>query len=334
MKFFCLLLLALAPLAGAGNLLTPEKIQIINSGMEFLMDGQWERANTVFDEFIEHDPADPGRFLFRTLTLLSVMTDSEENLYGPEFEELLDSTAIICRGRLRNCSRADSAACYLYLGHIHAYRSLYQARFGSSMVALNEGLKARGEYRRGIEADSTLYDLYLGLGSYHYWKTVKAGVLRTVGLFANERQQGIEEIKLALDSSLFSREPAKSALIWIMLNEKDYDSTLVLVRAMYKRYPNSNTFIWPMAAAYYESGRYSEAAEYYDKIFESQKKNPGNYYNLIEAGYWLFQSYAKMNDNGRAYRTRQYLDSVKAGFPDKTKRKQRKKLYEIKYHRW
>lgn len=334
MRFFWLLVLIAAPPVSAGDLLAPEKIRIINTGMEFLMDGQWERAMTVFDEFEEHDSTDPGRHLFRALTFLSIMTDREENLYSSAFERLLDSTVMGCEKRLLTCDKPDSAVCYLYRGHVCAYKSLFQARFGSSMAALNEGLKARGEYRRGLEMDSTLYDLYLGLGSYHYWKTVKAGVLRTVGLFANERQKGIEEIKLALDSSIFSKDPAKSALIWIMLNEKQYDSALTLAKEMYKRYPNSNSFVWPMARAYYESGRFVEAAEYYDKIFESQKSAPGNYYNLIEAGFWLFQSYARANENGPAFRVRQYINSVQAEIPDKTARKQREKLYDIKHHRW
>jgi tetratricopeptide (TPR) repeat protein len=334
MRFLCLLLLAVAPSVCAGDLLSSEKLEIINAGMEYLMDGRWSKAISAFDNYKHRDSTDPGRYLFKALTLLSVMTDRETDYYSKDFKKYIDSTEVFCERRLFDCDRADSAVCFLYRGHIRAYKSLYQARFGSSMAALNEGLNARGEYRRGLEMDSTLYDLYLGLGSYHYWKSVKAGFLKTVGIFANERDEGIEEIRLALDSSLFSKDPAKSALIWIMLNEKRYDSALVLARDLYNHYPNSNSFVWPMAQAYFENGQYVKAAMYYNKIFESQKSDPGNYYNLIESAWWLFKSYAEMNDNGQAYRVRQYVDSVYNDLPDKTKRKQRKKLYDMKHHRW
>ncbi len=334
MRLVCLLLLVAAPLANAGDLLTPPKLEIINSGMEFLMDGQWNEAMTAFDKYKKIDTTDPGLFLFHALTLLSAMTDRETNTYGKNFNKYLDSAEAYCESRLLNCDRSDSAVVYLYLGHIRAYRSLYQARFGSSMAALDDGLRARGEYTKGLELDSTFYDLYLGLGSYHYWKSVKAGLLKTVGIFSNEQEQGIEEINLAADSSLFSKKPAKSALIWILLNEKEYDSALVLATEMHDRYPHSNTFVWPMAQAYYESEQFVKAAMYYNEIFESQKKAPGNYYNLIESAWWLFNSYVKMNENGKAYRVRRYVDSVYSEFPDKTVRRQRKKLYDMKHHRW
>ena len=91
----------------------------------------------------------------------------------------------------------------LYLGHQAAYRSLYEARFGSRFSALTYGLKAKGFYRDGLAADSALYDLYLGLGSYHYWKSAKAGILRTAGIFNDDKEKGISEIRKAIDSSLF-----------------------------------------------------------------------------------------------------------------------------------
>ena len=334
MRFVCLLMLIAAPLASAGDLLTPPKLEIINSGMEFLMDGQWNEAMTAFDKYNQVDTTDPGLYLFHAMTLLSAMTDRETNAYGGNFNKYLDSAEARCKSRLQECDRSDSAVVYLSRGHIRAYRSLYQARFGSSMAALDDGLKARGEYSRGLELDSSLYDLYLGLGSYHYWKSVKSGILKTVGIFSNEREEGIEEVHLAIDSSLFSKGPAKSALIWIYLNEKNYDSTVALATEMYDRYPHSNTFVWPIAQAYFESEQFVKAAMYYNKIFESLKEKPGNYFNLIESAWWLFNAYAKMNENGKAYRVRRYVDSVSSEFPDKTIRRQRKKLYDMKHHRW
>jgi hypothetical protein len=314
--------------------LDQSKIDMIQSGMEYLMDSRWDSAAASFSEIKTADSADPAYYLFTGLVLLSEMTDAEDNFHDERFKAYMDSVKILSEIKLDSCTARDSAVGYLYLGHAHAYKSLYDARFGSSYSALREGLKAKGDYRRGLKADSTLYDIYLGLGSYHYWKTVKAGLLRTFGFFSNEREEGIAEIELAIDSSLFSASAAKSALIWIMLNEKQYDSALTLASPMYFKYSNSNSFIWPIAEAFYKKENFEKAAEYYKKLFERLQRNPGNFYNLIESAYWLFKSYHEIGKDGQAYQIRNFADSVYNISPERTRKKQRKKIWEMNHHRW
>lgn len=335
MNILCsVLLFCLLASSGLAGLLNDSKLAAINSGMEYLMNSHWDSAAYSFEQISEIDSTDPGFYLFSGLTMLSEMTDHEENIYGETFEDILDSVKLKANDYLDSCTARDSAMCYLYMGHAHAYKSLYYARFKSSYSALREGLKAKGDYQKGLKADSTLYDLHLGLGSYHYWKTVKAGLLRTFGIFANERNKGIEEIKLAADSALFSKAAAKSSLIWVMLNEKKYDSSLMLASQMYFKYPNSNSFVWPIAKAFYKQGNFEKSAEYYRKLFERFKNNPGNYYNLLESSYWLFKSYYKLDNKGQAFIIREFADSVYNISPKSTKKKQRKHIWDMNNHRW
>ncbi len=324
-----MLLFSALPLR-AGPFPGSDKTEIINRGMTAMLGGYWQRSYDAFMELHRIDSTDPTGYLFRAAARQAEMIDREENLHGREMKNLLDSVKIYSKRQLVSCSRSDSAMYYLCLGHAYAYRSLWEARFGSNLSALSDGFKARGKYMDGLKADSTLYDLYLGLGSYHYWKTVKAGILRTVGIFKNDRRKGIDEIQLAVDSSLFSRDAALSAMIWIMINEKQYDSAIVLSRTMIKKYPEANSFYWPLAQSYFKSGRYEKSSDIYRMILDRQKVSPGNYYNVIEAVHGLYHSLNRLGENPSAGKILKYLDSIYDKIPKKIRRQQRGKLWSLR----
>jgi tetratricopeptide (TPR) repeat protein len=308
------------------TLLSPQKLDRIREGQKAVMNGQWDNAYRIFEDLHADDSADPAGYIFRAAVLQSEMMDREENVHGRQFRFLCDSARYLAENWLTCCTPRDSALCYLYLGHQYAFRSLYEARFASRLAALSLGLKAKGQYRKGLRTDSTVYDLYLGLGSYHYWKSVSAGILRTAGIFKDERKRGIAEIKLAADSSLFSGDAAASALIWVMINEENYDSSVSLSLQMLALYPDGNSFLWPLGESYYRSGKFAEAAQVYDRLFEGLKIRPGNFYNLIESAYWFCRAAENIGDTSKTGEIVSFLDSAYDDIPKSIRRKQRSRL--------
>ncbi|RKX28252.1 MAG: hypothetical protein DRP46_08915 [Candidatus Zixiibacteriota bacterium] len=306
---------------------SPDKIELIINGQEAVFDCQWQRADSIFTELYRIDSTDPAGYLYRAAALQAEMTDKEEDLHGTRFMALCDSAKTAAKKRLENCTRRDSAFCYLYLGHQYAYRSLWESRFRSNFSALKLGMKAKSAYQKGLEVDSTLYDLYLGLGNYHYWKSVRSGLLRSFGIFKDEREKGIKEIELAADSSLFSRDAALSALLWIMIDRKDFDSAIALGGRMLEKYASGNTFSWPLGEALYNAGRYDGAYRNYRNIwYHLLHNNTGNYYNFIECAYWLYKSCGELGDKKMMKEIineiRQHYEKI----PRKTKRRQKQKL--------
>ena len=160
-------LLLLTPIQS--TLLTPEKLEHIDNGLSAMLNGEWDRAYGIFDDMHRRDTTDPGGYLFRASVRQAEMIDREEDLYVADYFALLDSVIVHAEKLLISCTTRDSALCYLFIGHQYAYRSIWEARFGSKFAALGDGFKAKGWYRDGLEIDSTLYDLHLGLGTYHYW---------------------------------------------------------------------------------------------------------------------------------------------------------------------
>lgn len=329
---FCLLLFFPLSAVTAGNLLTDEKLDVIQDGGEALLNGDWEKSYRIFDYLLELDSTDPSGYLFRAAVMQGEMMDAEENIYDDRFLEMLDSVKSLAERKLDACSRRDSAVCYLYIGHAYAYRSLWEARFASHYSAITYGFKARSQYHKGLAVDSTLYDVYFGLGSYHYWKSVKAGFFRAVGLFKNDKVIGIRELQLAIDSSLFSRESARASLIWVWINEKQYDSAIALASRMRERYPDGNSFIWPLAEAFYKSRQDDSALAYYSRLFDRFKSRPGNFFNLIESAYWIIQSLDRLDRKKEIAAYQSFLQENYPQIPRQIKRKQKSKLATILRH--
>ena len=292
------------------DLLSPAKAELIIQGQRKILNCRWQEAHEFFDDLQRLTPDDPAGCLFRAAALQAEMIDREENLYGAEMFLLCDSVVYLSEERLKHCTARDSAICYLYLGHQDAQRALWEKRFGSSLSAFSFAVKSRNAYQKGVEVDSSLYDLYLGLGLYHYWKSVKSGLLKLTGIFKDERAKGMREVSLAADSSLYFKEAARSALIWIMINEEHYDSAIALSRAMLAEYPDGNSFLWPLGEALYENREYNESIIIYEKLLNRLKGEPGNYYNVIECVYRLYQAYRKMGEGDKLSPEIEYLSAV------------------------
>jgi len=322
-----LALLPLLPLdAPAGPYLDSLKANIFNTGQVLLFNDRFEGVQALYDGYIEVYPDDPAGYLFKAAALMGEMADREENLYPESFRSLIDSVERKVERQIDTCSGRTQAWFCLFRGHAKAYRSLWEARFGSFITAVKLGVDARADYTEGLRADSSLYDLYLGLGSYHYWKSARAGLLGFLRLLKNEKVRGISELRLAADSSLISREGARSALAWVWLDAKEYDSVIAAAGELAASYPEGKSFLWPLASAWFLSERYDQALQVYRTLRQRLAVLPGNCYNLIECDYHICRCLEKLRlkDEARqaALAVGEYYDDI----PQDVRRRQRKKM--------
>jgi hypothetical protein len=224
------------------------------------------------------------------------------------------------------CDDHTAAWMYLWRGHARAYRALWESKFGSSLRALKLGLSTIDEYEAGLKRDSTVIDLYAGIGSYHYWKSAKAGLLRWLGIFRNEKDKGIAELRRAADSSLLHRDLSRSALIWIWLDCREYDSAIALAEDFARRYPEGKTFLWPIAQAQFREAKYSQAAETFARIRTRLESSPGNYHNLIECDWHLARCYTWLEEDALLKTTKQEYLSYREQIPERTRKRQSDKI--------
>ncbi len=283
-------------------------------------------ADSMSRQLCERYAGDPIGPFSRAAVLLSVMMDQEEPLECDRFFDLLETADSLASTAAATTSPTTLAWMAFYRGHVKSYRALWEARFGSTVRSIRLAYAARSDYENGLEYDSSCYDLYLGLGLYHFWKSAKGGILRRLRLLKNEMARGIAELQLAADSSAISREAARSSLIWIWLDRKQYDSAITLSTEMAGRFPEGKLFLWPLAEAYFESGKQARSVEIYNHLRNMLVANPGNYYNLIECDYQLYRCYDKLDLDDKARSVAQRVAEYAGEVPKETRRRQRSKL--------
>lgn len=262
---------------------------------DFILNDCFREADSASLDVIRQDPSDPIGYIVRASSMLAEMFDREDNPYAKRFDALLDSTESLSGKVADTADRPTQAWMHLINGHVLAYRSIYESRFGSFTSAIRKGLAVKGEYGKALELDSTLYDIYAGLGGYHYWKSVKAGFLRWIGIFRDDKDKGIRELHLAADSSLISRQTAHSSLIWIWLDAGKYDSALAIASEMLTHYPDGRSFLWPQGQAYFRMRDYQHALGTFSHLRELLAADPGNYFNLIECDQYITKCW-ELND--------------------------------------
>lgn len=314
----------------ADEYLTETKKELILTAQEYLFNDNFMLAREVLDSLIRSNPDDPIGYLYKAAVYLGEMTDTEKNLFPDHFKRLIDTAAVLAEKNIDPAQPTYSAWMYLCLGHSSAYKSLWESRFGSFTSALKYGLKAKSAYADGLAFDSTVFDLYGGLGMYHYWKSVKAGFLRWIGIFKNDKQKGIDELYLTMDSSIISKDIAHNALIWIWLDKKEYDSVIVICNEMLNIYPYGKMFLWPLARAYFKKKIYHKSLEIYLLLKKKILISPGNYFNLVECDYNLHRCYKEMKRDEKAKQIALELVDYYEKIPPKIRWRQRSKIAYLK----
>lgn len=305
--------------------LTDTKKEIINQIQTNIYQDNFQTAYEYSDSLISMYGTEPIGYLFKAAVYLSEMTDTEEKLYPKLFKELIEKTISLGETNIDETDSNSAAWNYLCIGHARAYRSLYESRFGSMTQALKNGFKAKSAYHNGLSYDSTIYDLYGGLGMYHYWKSAKAGVLRSVRIFNDDRQKGIDELYLTIDSSEISADAAWSSLIWIHIDREQFDSAAVIAQNMYQKYPDGKIFLWALAQTYFQSEQYINAVETYQLLLDKLMSTHKNYYNIVECEYQIYDAYKKANEDTKAkeiaQRFKNYLDKIPPEIRERQKNK-------------
>lgn len=291
---------------------------------------QFDEAERLLDSLCRDGGPVPICHLYRAVLYQSRMMSTESYDTEKELYAVLDSLETDADSIL--ASGGDSALAWWLSGNSHAFRSLFLGRGGRLFAALKHGLAARNAYGRGYEIDPTFHDIALGLGSYRYWKSVKTKAINWTPIFDDEAYSGLELLRLAADSAELSSDAATAALIWVYINEERYAEAIRLARRMRYRYPDGLTFLWGLGEAYYRLNDCRGAIDIYETILLRLKANPGNYYNIIEAAYYLSKCYRQLSGRWPEYVEK--LDPLRSEIvsmpvPEDTRKRQEGKLKEI-----
>jgi hypothetical protein len=252
----------------------------LNRGIELTINNRFSEALHIYDELIQRFPHHPMGYFYKGATLQAYMLDAENYQQKSEFFRLMEQT-IRCADSLKRNDN-ETAWTLFFEGSAYLYRSFMKSRLGKWFSAYRDAVHGVGWLGSALERDSLLYDAYLGIGSFKYWKSARANFLLWLPFIKDERQAGIEMIQKSIRKGMFSRWIARDQLSWILLDKGDCDEALAIANEDAKTFPQSRFFKWTQAEAAYKCGNYDLSRRIFEKLLIMIRDIPQrNYYNEI-----------------------------------------------------
>jgi len=272
----------------------------ILKGMDAAYREHFNKAESLFLYVKKNMKGHPvGYFLLSSLYELEYIDDGIEEK-KEKFNAYADSGERIGENYINR--NPQDALGYFFTGGIYTIQVFYFGLNGDYLKAVIKALPALDNLSKCIKIDSTIYDAYLGLGGYNYFK----GFFPFVG---GAKEEGLRQISLAINKGRYTRNLASIGLANIYIREKKYEQARVILRNLLKRYPDSRTINWPIFTSFFEEGKMDSALFYSDRLLELSNSNE---YCFLQASYFKAKILLKEK---RCRETFEFLSQIKANGP-------------------
>lgn len=266
------------------------------AGLELTAAERFGQADSLFRAMVKADPGDPWGHFFWGVEIAARMMDAEQDSFSPAFSIQLSIAQQLAEKELKKLKKEkkekERPDLFLLMGNLWGYRAIYEHRRGYWGGGLSAGLKAKKNFDRALELDSTLSDAYNGLGNYNFWKSARTRKFFISVLFPDERKKGIEQLILAKEKGYFSRSAAAASLMWALIMQKDFFWAQKLVDSLAAAYPEAKSPLWALGTIYQEKKMWDSTAAVFSELLsrlEADLSQSG--FNLVECRWRLANAY-------------------------------------------
>lgn len=204
----------------------------LDRGIKLVYQDRFPEAILLFDSLQEVFPHHPAPYFYRAATYQSWMSSYRFNKFQAQLEADVQKAINIGNELLKQ--RQEDPWLNFYIGAAYGYRAFFKVRSWNFIGAYVDGKKGIGNFNKALEKDSTLYDVYLGLGAYHYWRTARSSFIRVIAFWMpDKRDFGLEQIEFTIRHGRYAPEEATLALVTSLYDYKKYQLAVeVLERFM------------------------------------------------------------------------------------------------------
>jgi hypothetical protein len=301
---------------------TDKQIEIVQRSIHYVFSDSFQQAYKLTESFEDSTHGAPLATMLTAAILLAEMTDDEDYERKDEFFDAVNSATKTLNKYIKN--NPDDPWGYFFLGSAYGHKAVWYGLQKSWLKALINGIKAKNRFADAVKIDPHLYDAYTGIGNYHYWSSLR--LRKYLPFLPNNKERGLSELELALDSSQFSLYPAMGGLSWAYIYDRKLNSALKTGKELYKKTNGGRISLWILGGTYWRNGNLRMAEKNYTELIDSlNRKGNQNNYNLIFCHY--------RRGVARFYRGRYneaYDDLIKIGSFDVSKkvRDRHKKTYK------
>jgi len=323
--FFFLLIVCVKPTDSfSGSGMHQEKLDsLIHSGIRFSALQNYEDALRVFISLQKSLPESPVGYFFHAAVLQTRMMDYENN---DDEKVFLKITSVAMEKARRQIKQKGDAWSYFYLGGSYGYIAFYKSKQNKYLDAFKHAQSSLKALQTALKIDSTLFDAYLGIGSYLYYRGQYSKYLAWLPMIEDERGKAIGYLRLAIKKSKYSRYSAMNGISWILMKEKRYDEGLEIINAGLRELPESRVFLWAAAKLNQKKKNWQDSARFYKKILTSfNKENVDSPVNRAYCHKNLCEIYFELGNRTEAELERQNILKIPVNF--KTSKSELKTVY-------
>ncbi|MBC8182076.1 hypothetical protein H8E88_13245 [candidate division KSB1 bacterium] len=253
---------------------------VMFSGVDTLVDKaavlfyqkKYQEALQLSEDVIKAHPDNPLGYLGQAGIYHLLMLNYRVRLFENEFDSV--TTLAIKTGEKAIKQNKNDANGYFVLGASYGFRGLNRIRQGKWFRAFRDGLRGISKIKKAHELDKELYDAYYALGLYYYWKSAKAKVLTFLRMMKDEREKGIEYLKIVTEKGRFSSEEAKFALVEIYYYEDRYEEALLECEFLKSKFSSDPTWVYLIAKTLEKLHRWQPSKKYFTYLLQLLEESP------------------------------------------------------------
>ncbi len=221
----------------------------LEEGKRLFDERKFEEAKEVLLKVIDREPENPeANFILCKVFL--ILDDHDNSLkYGKKAVELAGS----------------ESEYHLWLGRAHGM----QAQKGSKLKAIFRAKRAKGEFEKAVELDSTSMEARLSLMEY---------LISAPGIAGGDKKEALAQVEVV--EKMDSLYGAYARGVWWHV-EKDFDKAEAYLRKAAELDTTSNHWItYRVGILFQEQEKYHQAAEVFEGLYNKYPDEPGALYQI------------------------------------------------------
>jgi tetratricopeptide (TPR) repeat protein len=274
--------------------------KILKSGINLIIDQKYDEAEKLFDQLDKTRKDIPLGKIYLAAVNIAKAYDYEKPYDDDLITKYLEGAKKISERLIKNDDK-DIWNNY-FLALTEGYIAYYDALRENWLQAFLTGLSSVSAFEDCLEIDSKFYESFIAIGSYKFWRSKKTEFIGWLPFIDDEKELGIKYLQNAIKYSGYNSHLAIHSLIWIYIEQKEFEKAIEVADLALKEHPQSRIFKWGLARSY-ENVDPAKAVMLYKEILNSYPADiKSNKINEVTLKHIIAQQLVKLNKSKEAIR--------------------------------
>lgn len=271
---------------------------LLKTGIQHIVNHNYNEAEKTFSKLDIDFPELPLGKIYLAAAKIAYAYDFETPFDENYIEDNLQSAQSLSE-RLLEKNKNDKWNVYFF-ALARGYYAYYQAVQGNWLNALRTGLSSVAAFEECLEIDPDFHEAWIAIGTYEYWRSRKTDFLSWLPFVSDNKNFGIDRLHHAIDSSVYNTHLAIHSLIWIYIDQKNFNAALELSGFAVEKFSDSRVFKWGYARACEEVDLRKSIEIYFDILESYNQTGIKTRINEITLKHIIAQQYVKLGENQKA----------------------------------